>query len=107
MAEYIERYAAITTLLAKLDECKHAEFLFGDEIDTIIRNIPAADVVEVCRCKDCKHRPSKPGKYDSGCNITFPDEVCPCHCIDTYYSWYPKDDWFCPNGECREEGGGE
>ncbi len=103
--KYIECEAAIKAIC---ENCRLPYICSGscDDMDRV-RAIPAADVVEVCRCKDCKHRPSKPGKYDSGCNITFPDEVCPCHCIDTYYSWYPKDDWFCPNGECREEGGGE
>ena len=41
-------------------------------------------------CKNCKHRP-------------FPDYGCPCQCDDGYYSWYPDDDWFCGNGELKDE----
>ena len=54
------------------------------------------------RCKDCKHRPkqTKPPKTH-GCSIVFPEgSRCPCQCEDDEYcSWYPSDDWFCPNGE--------
>ena len=64
------------------------------------------DAVPVCRCADCKHRPTKPEKYDDGFDLAFPDEVCPCYCDgDPFYSWYPKDDWFCPKGE--RKGGDE
>ncbi len=87
MAEYIERYAAITTLLAKLDECKHAEFLFGDEIDTIIRNIPAADVVPVVRCDECVHH----------------DDESPYHYCRKWRKNCPDDsDFFCKYGERKE-----
>lgn len=55
----------------------------------------------VVRCKDCKHRPTKPNECISGFDLAFADEVCPCHCDDPYYSWYPPDDWYCANGERR------
>ena len=39
---------------------------WNDAIDAIIDNEPAADVVEVVRCKDCIYRPCKmmPYSYD-------------------------------------------
>lgn len=49
-------------------------------------------VNEVVRCKDCKHRENR--SWDS---------PCPCVCADSWYSWKPEDDWFCANGERREE----
>lgn len=59
----------------------------------------------VVRCKDCKHRPKEPNwkTYENGFDIEFPeDSKCPCQCSDDeYYSWYPRDDWFCANGERR------
>ena len=65
-----------------------------------LKNAPTVDAVPVCRCAECKHRPTKPEKYDDGFDLAFPDEVCPCYCDgDPFYSWYPKDDWFCPKGE--------
>ncbi len=54
---------------------------------------------ELVRCKDCKHRPTIDGKYEHGFDLEFPTNKCPCECDDGYYSWMPKDDWFCPNGE--------
>ena len=60
----------------------------------------------VVRCKDCKHRPElklysdRKGNYTA---VEFPDgSKCPCQCEDFFYSWYPKDDWFCADGEQKE-----
>ena len=56
-------------------------------------------------CKDCKHHPidNRTKEDSSNFNIEFPDGKCPCQCDDGWYSWYPEDDWFCGNGELREE----
>jgi len=58
MAEYIEREAA----LAALDELErtayHNSVLWPDHVEECrecLRDFPAADVVPVVRCKDCKH----------------------------------------------------
>lgn len=58
-------------------------------------------VGDLVRCKDCKHRPIKPDDYENGFDLEFPDGKCPCQCDDGWYSWYPKDDWFCADGERR------
>lgn len=66
--------------------------------------IAIEDRQPVVRCKDCKHRPKEPNwkTHVSGYDLEFPkDSKCPCRCSDEYYSWYPKDDWFCANGEKR------
>ena len=58
-------------------------------------------VAVLVRCKDCKHRPKEPNieTYESGFDLEFPEgSKCPCQCEDGWYSWYPKDDWFCANG---------
>lgn len=56
-------------------------------------------------CKNCKHRPidNRTKEHSSNFNIEFPDYECPCQCDDGYYSWYPDDDWFCGNGELKDE----
>ena len=55
----------------------------------------------IIRCKDCKHRPTGTGANH---DLEFPDDDCPCQCADDYwYSWMPKDDWFCADGERKEE----
>lgn len=77
----------------------------GDTIDYFLDEdiSPTVDAVAIVRCKDCKHRPElklysdRQGNYTA---VEFPDgSKCPCQCEDFFYSWYPKDDWFCANGE--------
>lgn len=65
------------------------------------KDLRKSDWVEVVRCKDCKHKPTGSGANH---DITFPkqDYKCPCRCEDYWYSWMPDDDWFCANGERRE-----
>ena len=67
-----------------------------------IRDLPTIDAVPVIRCKDCKHRPTGSGANH---DVVFPsgDYKCPCRCDDHWYSWIPDDDWFCANGEVKEE----
>lgn len=68
---------------------------------SMIEIIKEAGYVMVVRCKDCKHRPYDEQK-GKGFLLTFPDDTCPCqNQNDNYYSWYPPDDWFCPDGERR------
>ena len=58
----------------------------------------------IVRCKDCKHRPIKPNDYENGFDLKFPDNKCPCqNGDDGWYSWYPADNWFCPDGERKED----
>ena len=65
-----------------------------------LESLPSAQP-EIVRCKDCKHRPIEkdgeimPPKED--------DWKCPCLCDDYFYSWRPKDNFFCASGERREE----
>ena len=68
-----------------------------------LKELPSADAVEVVRCKDCKYKP-----VGTGCNhdIEFPVHYkCPCECEDYWYSWIPKDNFFCGNGERKETDG--
>lgn len=54
---------------------------------------------ELIRCKDCKHRPTDPENKGVGQSLVFPDDVCPCQIGDNWYSWMPKDEFFCADGE--------
>lgn len=70
-----------------------------ERIKAIIDAQPTADVVEVVRCKDCKHRPHQGKMF-----VLPTDNCCPCIDPDDYYhSWMPKDDWFCAEGERKTE----
>ena len=53
MAEYIEREAAIAWF-AEYEENDPHEYISPRHIMEDLSKIPAADVVEVVRCKDCK-----------------------------------------------------
>lgn len=98
-------------LKTAMDECIYSD---RDRFSTgyaksFIDNAPTVDAVPVVRCKDCKHRPTKPDDYNpittDGFALEFPDEKCPCQCGDGWYSKYPDDDWYCPIGE--RKGGDE
>lgn len=67
MAEYIKRSDA----LAYLDEGSYWEMEDFEEACTLIKRVPTADVVEVVRCKDCRHFDewADGGKTYSGCAL--------------------------------------
>ena len=97
MTEYIDREALHTAF---------DEFYFTQKksLRETIDYVPAADVVEVVRCKDCKHRPylTEPGKT-YGLTIEAPDGRCPCYNEDDgWYSWVPDNEFFCFFGERKE-----
>ena len=70
----------------------------GEMPEYIVTSIVPVDLPELVRCKECKHRPI--GGEAHKHTLIFPDEVCPCNCVDdNWYSWMPDDDWFCGNGE--------
>ena len=72
-----------------------------DKVESVIREFPTVDAVEVVRCKDCKHR-----GYDSHCPMCFVEEIE--YDDDGYtetdfiYHNNTTDDGFCDRGE-REE----
>lgn len=74
MPEYIERSEAIKELHNAYEyEYPTASGAFDEFASTIVpnvlRNIPAADVVEVVRCKDCKHWYSPMNDDAHYCNL--------------------------------------
>ena len=76
-------------------------YLHKTLVECIIDDQPTAIVY----CKNCKHRPidNRTKEDSSNFNIEFPDGKCPCQCDDGWYSWYPEDNWFCANGELKNE----
>lgn len=63
---------------------------FGEELAKIINNMPATDVVEVVRCKDCKFRKTEE------CAMFY-------ECFDcmSQHSWENSDD-FCSYGKRKD-----
>lgn len=94
---------AINDGISKTDEEVFAfQCGWNDALKSVAQFAPTVDAVEVVRCRDCKHKPTGSGVNH---DITFPEQDyrCPCRCEDYWYSWMPDDDWFCANGERRED----
>ena len=72
-------------------------------------------IIELIRCKDCKHRPHKTkdgytrsprvqvGVYAWGEPEYDDDLTCPYVCEDTWYSCVPDDEQYCDRAEPKEE----
>lgn len=98
MKEYIEREAArdlMEQTLADEWEIQYAD----DRLD----EIPAADVVEVVRCQDCKWRPRNLGEGVFVEHLDFPMDtdgvaVCPYAADDPWYNKEPHPYGFCHLG---------
>ena len=103
--DLISRRAAIKDI-CDLPNCDNG---YSDTYDKaciigVLEEQQPVDAVPVVRCKDCKHRPIDTGGHNYGQDLLFPDDYkCPCRCEDQWYSWMPRDDWFCANGERSEE----
>jgi hypothetical protein len=94
MAEYIEREALDRAILRNAKHFKDKSDL--DQIGIIVMAIPAADVADVVRCKDCKQWRRNIGLIDS------PNGICFYHYIDT------NGNDFCSYGEKKDgKGDGE
>lgn len=77
--------------------------IFGSVIADALKKLRELQPMEIVRCKDCKHKPHLEGDFESGFDIEFPDDNCPCQCEDGWYNWIPEDDWFCADGERKEQ----
>lgn len=60
-------------------------------------------MIDIVRCEYCIHRPIDPVGDNNPEDFEHPDDICPCICTDYFYSWMPEDDWFCANGERRNQ----
>lgn len=87
MSRYIDVEPLEKALKMNVNGFKHEESNYAKGFDVaiatmkgILQGLPTADVVEVVRCKDCKHRNS--GRMS--CQGRHPD-------------------WYCPKGERKEK----
>lgn len=97
MKEYIERAAAITRFTFEQGDYIPEKLIDGHDnviavrtIKRVLRDIPTADVVEVVRCRDCKH--ITVGNIIRG-------QIYPA-CRK--YKIMVGEDFFCADGERRE-----
>lgn len=95
MAEYIDRDALIAEFdRPGLGEHSIVERVFSDGVRTIIAGIPAADVAQVVRCKDCKWFIKNNNDEWWGCWLY--------HTIKVIPEDAPKPDDFCSYGERKD-----
>lgn len=100
MAEYIEREALTSEFKRlKLGANSFIERVFADGVYAIIEQFPAADVVPVVRCKDCKHFNHEHMECEN-------EAVSTDHDGGAEYSLNFELDDFCSYGE-RKDGGAE
>lgn len=101
MPEFIEREAVIKKLnniatdyiKDNSIQCSIAAGTVVDIRDSVIIKAPAADVVEVVRCKECKHFSKVKQLRVTDLNFSY------CH---KFHHNITKDDDFCSYGERRE-----
>ena len=90
VTDYISREAAIDAV----DVCNLHRGII-DALQSIISDIPSTDVVEVVRCRDCKH-------YKEG-ELLGPSKFCYFWRIGTGLNTADND--FCSKGERRTDNG--
>ena len=97
----ISRQAAIDEIANQSTMSPHDRVI---AVDTLVA-LPSAQP-EIVRCKYCIHRPTLDTVLDMDMYVRgiveFPDEVCPCQCDISLYSWYPDDDFYCGHAERRQ-----
>lgn len=86
--EYIERDAAIK---AAVNGLRGVPSVAALEMVEALEDVPAADVVEVVRCKDCKHRNTP------DCKMWYQCVIC-----GDYHHW-ERDDYYCSYGVRKEQ----
>lgn len=105
MAEYIEREALIDEFdRLGLGDHSFVERVFSDGVRTIVAGIPAADVVPVVRCKDCRYWGDADGISTNVDGVRF--ARCRAHnhyVAGMHIGWCPAEDDFCSYG-AREDG---
>ena len=77
----------------------------GDLVDTFA-DIPAADVVEVVRCRECKYWGDEDGKLQRSDGLLFARCIIHNYLLDGRHTgWCPTENNFCSYGE-RKDGDG-
>ena len=106
MTEYIEREALevalnhrLNFLMAENGEYDHYTSGF-DEAVTRVENFPAADVVEVVRCRECKYWGDEAGELQRSDGVLFARCKVHNYLLDGRHTgWCPTENDFCSYGE--------
>lgn len=104
--EYIERETAKRELLSWAVCMNHPEYLMKDDALHVIDSIPAADAVEVLRCRDCKYWGDEAGKLQHSDGVLFARCKVHNYLIDGRHTgWCPTENDFCSYG--KRKGGSD
>ena len=103
----MSKYTNVDTLKKQV-ESPYTEYPIMIQIRKALKDfIDEAPSINIVFCKECKHRPVKEDAdgVDWGFNIIAPEgsNRCPCLVDDGWYSWMPKDNFFCGYGEREDE----
>ena len=101
--QYIERENTKRELLSWAVSINHPEYLIKDDALHIIDSMPAADVVEVLRCRECKYWGDEDGKLQHSDGVLFARCKVHNYLIDGRHTgWCPTENDFCSYGERKE-----
>ena len=101
--QYIEREAAKRELLSWAVSINHPEYLIKDDALHIIDSIPAADVAEAVRCRECKYWSDEDGELQRSDGVLFARCKVHNYLIDGRHTgWCPTENDFCSYGERKE-----
>ena len=101
--EYIEREAVKRELLSWAVSINHPEYLIKDDALHVIDSIPAADVVEAVRCRECKYWSDEDGKLQRSDGALFARCKVHNYLLDGRHTgWCPTENDFCSYGERKE-----
>ena len=97
MKEYIEREAAIKVI--ENDCLELVDYIKEDTIQCV-KAIPAADVVEVVRCRECKYWGDEAGELQRSDGVLFARCKVHNYLLDGRHTgWCPTENDFCSYGE--------
>ena len=97
--EYVERKRAI------VDACNSLELYPSEyaELENALNRIPAADVMEVVRCRECKYWGDESGKLPRSDGVLFARCKVHNYLLDGRHTgWCPTENDFCSYGERKE-----
>ena len=99
MKEYIEREAAIKAIE---NDCLELVYYTKEDAIQCVKAIPAADVVEVVRCRECKYWGDEDGKLQSSDGLLFARCKIHNYLLDGRHTgWCPTENNFCSYGELK------
>ena len=100
MKEYIEREAAIKAIE---NDCLELVDYTKEDAIQCVKAIPAADVVEVVRCRECKYWGDEAGELQRSDGVLFARCKVHNYLLDGRHTgWCPTENDFCSYGERKE-----